>query len=348
MPHVAIAGAGLAGRLIAWRLARAGWRVSLFDRSARDDRRSASHVAAAMLSPLAERVSSDEVVFDLAQRAMALWPAWLADLRQDTGQVVYHRREGTLVIAHPADRGTLEHFTQVLRQKLDAQHQGLVRPMDRAGLAALEPALAGRFEQGLHLVGDGQLANDELLAALTLALGRLDVEWHAGREVTSLSSGLLQTTEGGCEADVVIDARGLGARSAWPNLRGVRGEVLTVECQEVELQRPVRLMHPRYQIYIAPRPNHRFVVGATELESEDDGPATVRSVLELGSALYSLHPAFGEARVVQIAASLRPALDDHRPVLRSTGGVWELNGLYRHGYLCAPALVDDLVRTLSP
>jgi glycine oxidase len=347
MPHVAIAGAGLAGRLIAWRLARAGWRVSIFDRGARDDRRSASHVAAAMLSPLAERVSSDGVVFDLAQRAMALWSTWITELQQDSGHEVYHRREGTLVLAHPADRGTLEHFAQVLRQKLEPPQQELVRTVDRPGVAALEPSLAGRFEQGLHLVGDGQLANDELLAALTVALDRFRSEWHDGCEVTSLAPGALQTAEGRCDADVVVDTRGIDAKAALPGLRGVRGEVLTVECPGFELRRPVRLMHPRYQMYIAPRPRHRFVVGATELESEDRGPTTVRSVLELGSALYSLHPAFGEARLVHMAASLRPAFDDHRPVLQSTRGVWELNGLYRHGYLCAPALVDDLVQTLS-
>ncbi len=223
----------------------------------------------------------------------------------------------------------------------------LVRTVDRPGVAALERSLAGRFEQGLHLVGDGQLANDELLAALTVALDRFRSEWHDGCEVTSLAPGALQTAEGRCDADVVVDTRGIGAKAALPGLRGVRGEVLTVECPGFELRRPVRLMHPRYQMYIAPRPRHRFVVGATELESEDRGPTTVRSVLELGSALYSLHPAFGEARLVHMAASLRPAFDDHRPVLQSTRGVWELNGLYRHGYLCAPALVDDLVQTLS-
>jgi glycine oxidase len=87
-----------------------------------------------------------------------------------------------------------------------------------------------------------------------------------------------------------------------------------------------------------------FVVGATELESEDAGPVTLRSTLELGSALHSLHPAFGEARVLRLAAALRPALDDHRPTIAQRDGVWHINGLYRHGYLCTPALVEGLVR----
>ena len=40
------------------------------------------------------------------------------------------------------------------------------------------------------------------------------------------------------------------------------------------------------------------------------------------------------------------ALDDHRPTVQQRGGVWHINGLYRHGYLCAPALVEDLVHQL--
>jgi glycine oxidase len=337
--HAAIAGAGLAGRLMAWRLARAGWRVSLFDGAARDDSRSASAVAAAMLSPLAELALCELPVFEMAQRAMALWPAWLDELHADSGRQVFYRRDGALVVAHAADAGHLAHFEQVLRRKLPPAHLPQLRPLDGAGLATLEPLLAGRFERGLFLQGEGQLANDELLAALAKALAHLGVHWHEGVLVTLLHNL--------CDAEVLIDTRGVGARPDWTGLRGVRGEIITLHCEGVSLRRPVRLMHPRYPVYVVPRPGQRFIVGATELESEDNGPATLRSVLELGSALYSLHPAFAEARVLHTATALRPALDDHRPTLREHAGVWQLNGLYRHGYLCAPALVDTLVHTLS-
>jgi glycine oxidase len=97
---------------------------------------------------------------------------------------------------------------------------------------------------------------------------------------------------------------------------------------------------------VAPRPDHAFVVGATELESEDTGPVTLRSMLELGSALYSLHPAFGEARVERLSSALRPALDNDQPACLQREGVWHINGLYRHGYLCAPALVETLVQKI--
>ena len=344
--HIGIAGAGLAGRTLAWRLLRAGCRVSLFDSRRRDDLATASMTAAAMLSPLAELAVSDDAVFELGQRAMQLWPQWIAELAEHGGESVYFRQEGTLVIAHAQDNASLEHFTRLLHHKLPEACRAQVHTLDAQGLAHKEPLLAGRFSGGLFLEGEGQLANDHLMAALALEIERLGGIWHEEQAVLHLEKHQVVCADGAHAVDVAVDARGIGSKVLMPNLRGVRGEVLRVECQGVTLRRPVRLMHPRYQLYVAPRPNHVFVVGATELESEDSGPVTVRSVLELASALHSLHPAFGEARVLRMSAALRPALDDHRPVVVEREGVWHINGLYRHGYLCAPALVDDLSHKL--
>ena len=340
--HIGIAGAGLAGRLLAWRLALAGCRVSLFDAQRRDDLSSASQTAAAMLSPLAELAVSDDAVFELGQRSLQLWPQWLAQMTTP----VYFRQDGTLVVAHTQDGASLEHFSRLLHHKLPAACQAQVKTLDAAALALLEPTLAGRFKGGLYLAGEGQLANDQLMAALAVELDRLGVQWHEGQTVERVQAQSIVCSGQAHAVDVAVDARGVGSKAGLPALRGVRGEVLRVECTGVSLLRPVRLMHPRYQLYVAPRPGNQFVVGATELESEDAGPVTVRSVLELASALHSLHPAFGEARVLRMSAALRPALDDHRPATSERDGVWHINGLYRHGYLCAPALVDDLAHKL--
>ena len=342
-PHIGIAGAGLAGRMLAWRLALSGCRVSLFDAKHRDDLTSASQTAAAMLSPLAELAVSDDAVFELGQRSLQLWPQYLAQLSTP----VYFRQDGTVVVAHAQDGASLEHFSRLLRHKLPTACKPQVQALDAAALAQVEPLLAGRFNGGLYLAGEGQLANDQLMAALAIELDRLGAQWHEGKAVEGVEYQHIVCADRKHAVDVAVDARGVGSKSALPALRGVRGEVLRVECKGVTLNRPVRLMHPRYQLYVAPRPNGEFVVGATELESEDAGPVTVRSVLELGSALHSLHPAFGEARVLRMSAALRPALDDHQPAVVQRDGVWHINGLYRHGYLCAPALVDDLASALT-
>jgi glycine oxidase len=81
------------------------------------------------------------------------------------------------------------------------------------------------------------------------------------------------------------------------------------------------------------------MIGATSIESEDRD-LTVRSALELLSAAYAVHPAFGEARIVEIGAGLRPAYPDHLPRITVRGDHIRINGLYRHGFLLAPALAE--------
>ena len=142
----------------------------------------------------------------------------------------------------------------------------------------------------------------------------------------------------------MIDCRGLAARDVFPELRGVKGETVLIETREIALSRPVRLIHPRWPLYIVPRPDGRFLIGATTIESEDLG-VSVRSALELLSAAYALHPIFGEARIVEVGAGLRPALPDHAPRIRIEGRRIAVNGLYRHGFLLAPALAELTLTT---
>jgi glycine oxidase len=101
----------------------------------------------------------------------------------------------------------------------------------------------------------------------------------------------------------------------------------------------VRLLHPRWPLYIVPRENGQFLIGATTIESEQRD-VSVRSALELLTAAYALHPAFAEARIVEIGAGLRPAFPDNLPRIQVDGEQIAVNGLYRHGFLLAPALAE--------
>jgi len=82
------------------------------------------------------------------------------------------------------------------------------------------------------------------------------------------------------------------------------------------------------------------MIGATVIESDDDGPATVRSALELLGSAYALHPAFGEAQILDLGAGVRPAFADNVPKIVVRGRTIHVNGLYRHGFLLAPVLAE--------
>ena len=93
----------------------------------------------------------------------------------------------------------------------------------------------------------------------------------------------------------------------------MRGERLVIRTGEVNLSRPVRLLHPRFPLYVVPWSENRFMIGATQIESDETGPVTVRSALDLLSTAYALHPAFGEAEIVDFGAGARPAFPDNLP-----------------------------------
>jgi glycine oxidase len=166
-----------------------------------------------------------------------------------------------------------------------------------------------------------------VLALLQQRLTDAGAAIHFGSEPDRTTSG------------IVIDCRGLAARDDDSELRGVKGEMIVVEASDISLQRPVRLIHPRWPLYIIPREDNRFMIGATSIESEDRH-VTVRSALELLSAAYAVHPAFGEARIVEFGSGLRPAYPDHLPRITFRSDCIRVNGLYRHGFLLAPALAE--------
>lgn len=332
-----VLGAGLMGRLLAYELARQGHSVSLFDAHGPDAQGAAARVAAAMLAPLAESAVAEKSVVQMGLYALTRWPAILEALREP----VFFQQLGTLIVWHRQDSAEASRFAR----QLESTHQQIptlprAQRLDAQQIAALEPALGTRFAQGYFLPEEGQLDNRQLLDALLSEFERLLIEahWNSPKDLSDFQN----------HAGWVFDCRGLGGRADWRQLRGVRGEVVRVHAPEVTLTRPVRLIHPRYPLYIAPKPDHMFVIGATEIESEDMSPMSVRSAMELLSAAYAVHSGFAEARIVEMSAHCRPALPDNLPAIRVLGNRrTQINGLYRHGFLIAPTMLDAVMELVN-
>ena len=70
----------------------------------------------------------------------------------------------------------------------------------------------------------------------------------------------------------------------------------------------------------------------------------MRSALELLGAAYSVMPALAEARIERLDRNLRPALPDNAPSVAVAPGLIRINGLFRHGWLLAPALVETALQ----
>lgn len=338
---VAILGYGLLGRLCALALADKA-QLHIFTQEAEHEQETTGWKAAAMLAPIAESTHAPQELVRLGWASMALWPGLLARLDLP----VYFQQSGSLVLAHRSDVNLYKQF----QGQIKPEERRKVKVLERADLAELEPELANHFAQGLLLQNEGHVDNHAFYQSIDQHLARRDCGFHwqscvSGEPVEYVNAQLRKKQLS--DVDWVLDCRGLGAQSQWPELRGVRGEVMRVHAPDVTISRPVRLMHPRYPLYVVPKPNKQFVLGATEIESEDESPISVRSSLTLLSAAFSLHPGFAEARVLNSHVGLRPTLLDHCPQIRIQGQCISINGLYRHGYLVGPALSQMVARIIQ-
>lgn len=320
---VTVVGAGVAGLVTGIELAERGAEVTLLERSAAIGSGACSWSAGGMLAPWCERESAEQAVLDHGRVGLAWWP------RHFAGTVL----RGTLVVAPARDSAELDRFARKTRA---------YAWLDEDGVATLEPDLGGRFRKGLFFADEGHLDPRAGLVALAAQLLERGADIRLETEVQSVSE---------VQGDAVVDCRGFAARSAIAGLRGVRGEMIVVRSAEVAITRPIRFLHPRIPLYIVPRGDGRFMIGATMIESDHRGPMTVRSALELLNAAYALHPAFVEAEILEMGADVRPAFPDNLPRVTNAGRVTTLNGLFRHGFLLSPAFAKraaDLVFSPSP
>lgn len=340
---IGIAGGGLMGSMLAWRLSMQGHKVSVFEKDDTQMRTAAGFTAAGMLTPYAEVETADTLIFQLGKRSLELWPDWLADLAAP----VRYENNGSLVVAHAHDRQDLMQFKQHLVNKISTSAGQLVE-LDHHGIARLEPELGNAFDTAVFLSEEAWISTDDFMVSVQDKLAQFNVQWFYNSDVRAVGSGEVVTRQGRYAFDLAIDTRGLGAKQQVAGLRGVRGELLWLYAPEVKITRLVRLMHPRYQIYLVPtHQNNEYILGATQIESDDASAISVRSALELLSAAYSLHPGFAEARIINTKTNCRPALADNKPKVLIDDGLIRINGLFRHGYLLAPAITEQVMLGLS-
>lgn len=312
---ITVVGGGILGLWQAFELARRGQRVTLREASADVSTGASSRFAGAMLAPYCEAEGAEPVVERLGLRGLELWRAAYPGVIQ----------RGSIVIAAARDRSELTRFA-----RMTSGH----RLVDGVELEALEPDLGGRFQRALHYAAEAHLAPRPAMAFLTAELRRLGADLRFGEPAAE------PVWMAGSAGDVVIDCRGIAARDALPDLRGVRGEMAVVRAPEVRLSRPVRLLHPRFPLYVVPWGDDLYMVGATVIEREDYGAVTLRSGLDLLATAYAVHSGFGEAEIVELGAGVRPAFPDNVPRAIISGRRIFVNGAYRHGFLLAPVLAE--------
>lgn len=332
-----IAGGGIMGRLIAFFLSHAGWDVTLFDQSIL---KNCSMAAAGLLTPVAELEKNELIIFQLGAEALNVhWPYILNKLPNQ----IYFQQSGSLLLSHPRDHSGLAHFIHLISSKLG--HHDFYHRLNHDDICHLEPD-AAKFSSGIYFANEGHIDSQQLMRVLKDYLIKRAIKWVENCIVSTVNAGEIISTNKTHKFDFVFDCRGLGAKTEFDDLRSVRGELIWLQAPDMVITRPIRFLHPRYSLYIVPRSNHIYLIGASEIESDDASNISVRTTLELLTATYYFNSKFSEARIIKTVTQCRPTLSNHLPRINYSDGLVRINGLYRHGFLIAPTLAHDIVNWL--
>lgn len=348
---VAVIGAGVIGLGIAWRLARAGARVTVFDKGAAGQ--GASHAAAGMLAACVEAEPGEEALVRLGRLSQERWPAFAAELLEITGIDVELRREGTLVVALTADdQARLTHDLGFQKEL------GLpVEWISPAAARQREPHLGARLAGALWSPEDHQVENRKLAQALrAVAEGAgVAIREHTKVEcidvVAGRAAGVVLADGTPFAADAVVLAAGAWSRAIegldpdlQPPTRPVKGQMLALQMDPAAPLVSHVVWGPH--IYLVPRRDGRLILGATVEEKGFDDRLTAGGVLSLLEAAWRVIPAIEELPIAEMWVGHRPGSRDDAPILgpAPVAGLVYATGHHRNGILLAPVTADYIAR----
>jgi len=368
--RVLVLGSGVIGTTTAYYLARAGFEVTVVDRAEgpamETSFANAGQVSPGYASPWAAPGVPLKALKWLLQRhaPLAIKPTadprqylWLAQMLRNCTAARYAVNKERMVRLSEYSRDCLDELraetgldyegrqlgtTQLFRtqQQLDAAAQDIAvlersgvpyELLDRAGIARVEPALAGVADK---LAGALRLPNDQTgdcqlfttrLAELAVGLG---VEFRFGRHIEGLES------DGGRIAGVRIDGRlesadhyvlALGSHS--PQLLaplGIRAPIyplkgysLTIPIVDPALAPTSTILDETYKVAITRFDQRIRVGGMAELAGFDLSlDPRRRETLEL--VVGDLYPRGGDLARAEFWTGLRPATPDGTPIVGAT------------------------------
>lgn len=340
-PDFLIIGGGVIGCATALELAASGARVTLLERGRLGAE--ASWAGAGLLYPLLPWDYREEVT-RLTAWGRALYPEWIARLREESGIDPQYIESGLLVLP-PYDRDRAIAWAA-------AHHETLAEVSPRL----VEPALP-HGGPALWLPDVAQVRNPRLLRALRGALEKRGVEICEGVEVQALRlaganvSAVTSRDGATYNGGQVVAAAGawtagmLGPLGQALHIAPVRGQMLLYKTMPNVLRRIVLADGT----YLIPREDGHVLVGSTLEEAGFDCSVTDEARTALMQRAESVLPQLRGLEPVRQWAGLRPGSPDNIPLIGrhpQIGNLWVSSGHFRYGVTMAPAsarLLADLL-----
>ena len=335
--NILIIGGGIISLSIAIELKRQGAKVTVVSK---DFMQAASHAAAGMLAPMAEKLTSS-AMFDLCSRSRWLYPEWTQKLEELTGVDTGYLSCGILAPVYAQPESI-------------AEDKGAVW-LDKQAIHLYQPGLSDRVMGGWWHPEDGQVDNRCLMRSLLQAAQTLGVEIKEGVAVKAIQqkqgrvNGVL-TNIGQLEAEEYVLAAGSWSSQLLPlPVRPVKGQMLSLRMPQKPHQ-PFPLQRVLYgeNIYLVPRQDGRLVIGATVEDVEWTPFNTPKGVQNLLDRATELYPAIADWQIEEFWWGFRPGTPDELPILGRSAcdNLYLATGHYRNGILLAPvtaSLLTDLI-----
>jgi glycine oxidase len=334
---VAIAGGGLIGSAIALELAQAGLSVGVFEKG--EPGREASWASAGILSPAPEAPGMIPIV-PLAKASMDLYPGFVANVEEISGQSVGFRPFGTMdaLFSRDAARDL---------STLIALHHGLglrAEPLRPEEARELEPALSPDVEAAALRPEEASIDNRALTRAVLQAARNSGAEIFPDHDVEAIwrekgRCAGLKLRDANVSAKWTIIAAGcfsanIEGVAAYAPVRPAKGQMVSMRADELRIERVLW----SEKVYLVPRNDGRMLAGASVEYVGFDKHVTAGAVEKILSDTIELVPGLAKARIEETWAGLRPDSPDHLPILGPTDldGLLMATGHFRSGVLLTP------------
>jgi glycine oxidase len=350
-PHkssIAIAGGGIIGLSIAWRLAQSGWRVTVFDQSAMGGE--ASWAGAGMLAPGGEFDTPSRLT-ELALRSRREYRTFVRELEAESAASIDFQECGALDVAFsPAD---LEALNRRAQQQSTLSIPS--KPLEPSQVSAFWPRIRKENLAGARFYPDDAIVNPrDIISALQIACGKRGVrmEEHCrARYLFVREDGvMIETEQGSTEHQAAVIAAGAWSNqlkvSGAPPLPGaepVKGQLIGYRQPEQTCTTIVR----RREYYFLQRANGLMIAGASVEHAGFDREISPVITDQLAKQAGFVFPHLGETTPSEAWVGLRPGGPQLQLGSWRSTRLYLAYGHYRNGILLAPVTAQEITNEIN-
>ncbi|MFB2934666.1 glycine oxidase ThiO [Aerosakkonemataceae cyanobacterium BLCC-F154] len=329
---VLVIGGGIIGLSLAIELKLRNAKVTVLSK---DFQSAATHAAAGMLAPQAEKIPPSPML-DLCLQSRAIYADWIRKLEEITGLETGYWPCGILAPVY-----------EIKEEFLTSQCW-----LNQAEIRQHQPDISSEVAGGWWYPDDGQVDNRALAHCLWMAAQQLGIAVLEGVAVTEFvrenqQIKYVKTSQGEWQAERYVLATGAWAQELLPiPVYPTKGQMLSVRV--LSSTQPLNQVLFGDETYIVPRKDGRIVIGATSENvrfTPDNTPAGVQKLISGATRLY---PPLKNLPILEFWWGFRPATPDELPILGTSAyeNLTLATGHYRNGILLAPItalLIADLL-----